>query len=167
MKKFVTVALSLTALAFSSLALADTKVGVVNVREVLQKAPQMSAASAELQKQFKPREAKIAAAQKELQAKVEKLNREASVMSESDRAKLQDKIISEKAALAGMIASFQQDLSNAQNKSMQNVMGQVNAVITKIGNEGKYTYIVVRDATAYFDKSLDITPQVIQALGKK
>lgn len=168
MKKLFKYALAAIALlTLSTATFAEVKIGVVDVREVLQKAPQMAAISADIQKQFKPREAKIVAAQKELQAKVDKLNRDASVMSEAERTQLQDKVISEKATLSGMVASFQQDLNNAQNKSMQNLMAQINKIITKIGTDGKYTTIVVRDATAYFDKALDITPQVIQQLGKK
>lgn len=168
MKKLFKAALVAITLLISTITFADVKIGIVDVRDVLQKAPQMAAISADIQKQFKPREAKIVAAEKELQAKMAKLKRDGSlVMSEDERAQLQNKVISEKATLSGMIASFQQDLNNAQNKAMQNLMTQINTIITKIGADGKYTMIVVRDATAYFDKALDITPQVIQQLGKK
>lgn len=168
MKKLVKFALAACALLLmNSVAFADVKIGVVDVREVLQKAPQMAAISADIQKQFKPREAKIVEAQKALQAKMDKLNRDGAVMSESERTQLQDKVISEKATLGGMIASFQQDLNNAQNKGIQNLMTQINNIVAKIGTDGKYSVIVVRDAAAYFDKTLDITPQVIQQLSKK
>ncbi|CAM4450264.1 MAG: Chaperone protein Skp [Legionellaceae bacterium] len=148
-------------------AFADVKIAVIDMREVLQKAPQMSAISSDLQKQFKPREAKMVEAQKQLQAKIEKLNRDASVMNEKDRNELQNKIISEKATLSGMAASFQQDLNNEQGKSMQNLMKQIQAIVSDIGAKNKYTAILLKDATLYIDSSLNITSQVIQQLSKK
>ncbi len=154
-------------LSLHSMAFADTKIGVLDLREILQKAPQIAVSNTELQKQFKPRNDKIVAAEKELQAKIDKLNRDGAVMSETERSQLQDKIITEKATLGGMIASFRKDLNDAQNKAMQKLMTQINGIVAKIGTDGKYSLIMVRDASAYFDKTLDITPQVIQQLGKK
>lgn len=154
-------------LAASAFAQAESKIGVVDLRDLIQKSPQMAAINTNLQKQFKPRETKIVEAQKALQAKVDKLNRDGSVMSETERAQVQGKIIADKATLKAMISAFQQELNTAQNKDMQKLLGQINEIVAKIGREGKYSAIMVRDATAYFDKALDITPQVLQSLGKK
>lgn len=166
MKKTTLSLLSVALLAISSVATAAeaaTKIGVVDVRQILQKSPQMTALNQQLEKQFKPRQDKIAEAQKVLQADIDKLNKDGATMSPADNNQLKNKIITERADLQGMAGLFQQDLSNAQNQGMQKILAEASAVINKIGKDGDYTLIVSKDVALYAKPDLEITSQVSQA----
>lgn len=141
------------------------KIGVVDMRQVLQKSPQMVALSNELEKQFKPREAKITAAQTALQADVDKLNKNGSVMSDADKNQLQDKIVTQKATIQTLVGTFQQDLNNAQNQGMQKILEQVAAIVDKISKADGYTVVLPKDVALYFRADQDITDRVSQAVG--
>lgn len=143
------------------------KVGVVDVRQVLQKSPQMAEVNTRLEKQFKPQQVKITEAEKTLQATMDKMNREGAVMGESARAQLQQKIISDKANIQAMITTFQQGLGAAQNEAMQKLLSQVGEVVTQMGKDGKYDVIFQGENVPYVDKKWNMTEQVIQAMRNK
>lgn len=143
------------------------KIGVIDVQVILQKSPQIAAINSQLTKQFKPRQDKIVAAQKDLQAEVDKLNKNANVMSDADRNKLQDQVIADKANVQGMAISFQRDLQQAQSKAMQDFMNQLTAVVNDVAKKDGYDLILQRAGVPYANNSLDVTQQVLQALDKK
>lgn len=148
-------------------ATANLKVGVIDVQQILQKSPQIAAINNQLTKEFKPRQDKIVAAQKDLQAEADRLNKNGATMSDADRNKLQDQIIADKANVQGMAISFQRDLQQAQNKSMQDFMNQLTAVVNDVAKKGGYDLILQRAGVPYANNSLDITNQVLQELNKK
>jgi len=165
MKRWLLVAgIALTWMSGS--AFADVKIGVIDMRVVMSKSPQVAALNAQLEKEFKPRESKIADAQRVLKADSDRLERDAAVMSDGDRAQLQDKIIADRANMQGMIAGFRQDLGAAQNKAGQEFLGKVSTVVNKIAKDGKYDLIMQGDHIPYFGPQLDITAQVLDALKK-
>lgn len=169
MKKMIFSMCSAMVLALSSpIAMAaDMKLGVVDLRQVLQKSAQMAALNKQLETQFKPREDKIKAAQKALQADEDKFKKEESTMSASDKSKLQDKIIAERTALQGLVATFQQDLGTAQNQGMQKLLTDAGAVIADLGKKDDYTLIVSKEAAFYSKDGMDMTAKVSEVLAAK
>lgn len=161
-------AAALTLVSLNASAAADNfKVGVIDLQQIIQKAPQVATINAQLNKQFKPRQDKILSSQKDLQAETDKLERNSATMSAADRSKLQDQIIADRANMQEMVVSFQRDLSAAQNQGMQSFMSQLNTVINSIAKVGNYNLILQRAAAPYADSNMDITNQVLQALNNK
>jgi outer membrane protein len=150
----------------SSAMAADLKIGVVDVRLVLQKSPQMAVSNSELQREFKPRETEVIDAQKTLQADAEKLNRNAASMSQDDRNKAQEKLLEERTKLQTLASSFQKDLANAQNQAMQKLLTKVGNIVSGIAKENKYDIVLQRDSVPYAKPDMDITNQVIQGMLK-
>jgi outer membrane protein len=143
---------------------AAIKIGVVDLRQVLQKSPQMTDLNKKLEAQFKPRQDKIKADEKLLQADVDKLKKDGSTMSKDDVTKLQDKIVKAQSALQAQVGTFQQDLGNAQNQGMQKLLQDAGAIITDMGKKDAYTLIVSKEAAFYAQDSMDLTPKVSQAM---
>ncbi|MDP3904470.1 MAG: OmpH family outer membrane protein, partial [Methylococcaceae bacterium] len=83
------IALFLGLLLAANVSFADLKVGFVNIPAVLEKAPQAEKAKKRLEQAFSPRDKQLVAQQKEIQTLQEKLTKDASVMSESERANLE------------------------------------------------------------------------------
>lgn len=175
MKKMIralTVALCALGLSVASFAADQAapannlKVGVIDMRVVMQKSPQVAEINKSLEKEFKPREAKIVELQQKLKQETERLERDSSVMNEADRTQLQDRIIADRANLQGMVTAFRQDLSNAQNKNMQQFLDKVAGIVGKIAKDGQYDLILQGENVPYFNSRLDITTMVMDTLKK-
>jgi outer membrane protein len=165
MKKLcAVVAVALSLISASAFAADAPKMGVVDLRQVLQKSPQMADLNKKLEAQFKPREDKIKADQKAFQADADKLKRDGATMSRDDATKLQDKLVKQQATLQAQVGTFQQDLSNAQNQGMQKLLQDAGAVISDVGKKEGYTLIVSKDAAFYSLDGMDMTAKVSQAL---
>lgn len=168
MKKVVVLLASVFAVFVSAAAYADDmKIGVVDVRQVLQKSPQVAQMQAKLQQEFGARDKQIQQAQQQLQANVEKLNRDGSVMSANDRNALIKSTQTEQQNLRSMQMEFQKDVYAKQNAAMQTILGQVQEVVTKVAKEKGLTLVLSKEAVAYANNDTDITSEVISQVDKK
>lgn len=170
--KVVTLSLctmAMTAGAYAADKPADTaglKVATFSGPVLMQKAPQVAEMNKTLEKEFKPREQKIADLQKAIKQEREKLDRDGSVMNDTDRTQLQNKIVADTANMQSMIAAYRQDLSNTQGKAMQEFNAKVIAVISQIAKERKYDLVLQAESAAYVNPNLDITDAVLSGLKK-
>lgn len=142
------------------------KIAVVDLQQVLQQSPQMTAANAQLKKQFEPQEQQIIAAQKKLKTDSDKLQQSGASMSKDDLAKQQQLVNTDKTELEQQFITFRQNLIAAHNKSMQSVIDQVNSTIATIAKQGQYNIVLQKQGILYADQSYDITTQVIDTLKK-
>lgn len=140
---------------------ATSKMGVLDMQQIMKESPQVAALNKQLQDQFKPRQEKIVAAQKSMQNDIEKFKKDSTVMSNADKTKAEEKINAEQIAIAKMGQSFQQDLNKAQGESMQKFMGNLQNAVNDVAKQGKYSMIVNRAAVPYYNPSLDVTKQVL------
>jgi outer membrane protein len=146
---------------------ANLKIGVVDMRMVIDNSPQMKAAANNLRSEFKPRQDKIIAAQQALQKDQDKLKRDGAVMSQSDATALQAQITTEGRDLQRMQEDYMQDLRTAQQTAMQSFLTSVDAIVQKITTQNGYDLILRRDTVAYASPRTDITQQVIASLNSK
>jgi outer membrane protein len=168
MKKLLIPVFSLLALILSATAYAqDAKIGIIDVRQVLQKSPQVAAMQKRLQQEFGARDKQIRSAQEQLQKDVDKLNRDASVMNASDREALTKKAQSEQQDLRNMQMSFQKDVYAKQSQEMQSILGQMQTIVAKIAQQKNLNLVVTKDAVAYANNDLDITDDVMKEIQKK
>lgn len=163
----VTGATLLLAATCAAAAGSDIKVGVVDLQQVMQKSTQISAINNQLTKQFQSRQDKILSAQKALQAEIDQLNRNGSTMSETDRNKLQDKVVADRSSVQSQMLSFQRDVNTAQNDAMKKFMAQLTTIVTGIAKNGNYDLILQRAGVPFVKSELDVTAQVIDGLNKK
>lgn len=146
---------------------ANLRIGVVDIRAVIDNSPQMKAAADKLRTEFKPRQDKIIAAQNQLQKDQDKLKRDGTVMSQSDADALQAQITTESRDLQRMQEDYMQDLRSAQQTAMQNFLSSVDAVVQKMTAQNNYDLILRRDTVAFASPRVDITQQVIAAMNNK
>lgn len=142
---------------------AGLKVGIVDVRQVLQKSPQVAAAQKQLKSQFQTSDKQFKALQQQLQADMDKFNRDRAVMKDTDRKALQQKIQDEQQKLQGL----QQNILTAQRQQMQTIMAKLQNAVNQVAQEGQFDLIFTKDNVAYAGSQLDITNQVLQAMTKQ
>lgn len=142
------------------------KIGVVDLQKIMQKSSQVAAINSQLEKRFKPRQQTILASRKALQEEAEKLTRNTAVMSETDRSKLQNKLIADRATLQTAEISYQQEVTNAQTQETKKFMSKLKDVVTQVAQSGGYTLIMVKQGVPYVNDKLDVTDTILAALEK-
>lgn len=143
------------------------KIGVVDVRAVVQKSPQLQAINLQLMNKFKPREQTIVSTQTSYKAEQDQFNKDAATLTEAQRTQSEHKLISDRANLQAMITAFQQDLDNEQNGAMQKLLSQIASIVNDIAQNEHYDLILQGDSVPYVTDKLNITNTVLQRLSKK
>jgi outer membrane protein len=168
MKKILIVLAAALSLALAMpVASADTKIGVLNMQELLQKMPQMKKINDSMKKQFGDREAKIIAAQNDLKKGAEDYRKNSAVMSEKDKQEAQQKLIKQEQELQTAQASFQKDFVAEQNKEVSALLDKIKSVVKNIAVRDQYNLILVGAAVGYSDNTLDVTDAVFNEIQKK
>ncbi|WP_415073311.1 OmpH family outer membrane protein [Legionella sp.] len=164
MKRFAGV-LALVFSVFSACAFADAaKIGVVDLQKIMQTSSQMKEIQQKLEKEFKPRRDKLVAMEATLKADMEKFKRDSAVMSTNDKKNLEKKIIAAQQQFERDGQQYQQELSTANNESMEGLYAKVRAAISKVAKEDKYDIIVQKDAAPFSADALDVTDKVVKAI---
>ncbi|MFN3235333.1 MAG: OmpH family outer membrane protein [Gammaproteobacteria bacterium] len=144
----------------------DSKIAVVNVGKILHSSAKVKKATDQLKSEFSSRQKKIKAMQGDLQTELDKMKKDASVMSTSDRKKLEDKITTDRQNLIQQISAFQKDLNAAQQKAMKQVFDQLNGVISSVAKKGGYNMVLDKQFVIYSTSTYDITDEVQTAFSK-
>lgn len=154
-------------MAFIPAAFADTKIGIMNMQELLQKLPQMKQINESMKKQFGDREAKLVASQTDLKKAVEDFRKNSAVMSEKDRQAKAQKLVAQEQEIQSSQAALQKEFTTAQNKQIAALLEQIKAVVKNVADKGHYNLILINASVAYSDSSLDVTNEVLNQLLKK
>lgn len=139
------------------------KIGVVDMRAVMAHSQQAKSAMENLKKEFKVREDKIIATENSLKKKSEKLQKDAAVMSESEKVKLSKEITASQRDLQRLQTEFQEDAAPRQQEEMRKVVESINRVVERIAKEGKYDLIIYKEIAPFVSNKIDLTEKVIQA----
>lgn len=146
---------------------ASMKVAVVNVQQVLQQSPKVAQLSKKLESQFKTRQTKISEEQKNLQDDVDKFKKESATMSQKEKDAMQKKIAANRSDLMKQVVGYQQDLQKEQSKIMQDILGDLNGIVSQLAKTKDFSLVLDSQAVIYVDNGNDITKEVIQQFNKK
>lgn len=153
------ICLFLTLMFTVQLSYAELKVGFVNVAKVLEKAPQAAKAKQRLEKEFSPRDKMLVAQQKEIKVLEDKLNRDASVMGESERRKLERDIIGKKREAQRSQQEFSEDFNMRRNEELGKLQRRIIEAIRALAKEENYD-LLLTDGVIYAGEKIDVTKQV-------
>ncbi|MGR8997775.1 MAG: OmpH family outer membrane protein [Gammaproteobacteria bacterium] len=161
MKKKIAVFLGL--LFVANVSFADLKIGFVNIPAVLEKAPQAEKAKKRLEQKFSPRDKQLVAQQKEIQSMEEKLTRDASVMSNSEKNNLEKDILNKKRDAKRAQQEFSEDFNASRNEELGKLQRRIVEAVRAIAKEQDYD-LLLTDGVIYANDQIDITAQVQQKL---
>jgi|JI102314A2RNA_FD_contig_111_334002_length_6728_multi_3_in_0_out_0_2 outer membrane protein len=163
MKKIMLLAITLLTI-YATSAFADTKIGVINMQDLLQKLPQMKQIGDDLKNQFGSRQKQLVNAQTSFKGEAEKFRRDNAVLSDKDKQATEDKLFKEQQNIQKMQMDLQKDYMAAQNKEIDALMSQIKDVVDKVAADGKFDLILINASVAYAKKDLDLTNQVLQKI---
>jgi outer membrane protein len=158
-----TILAGIALLSFSSVVLADTKIGFVNSQKILNDAPQAARAKKKIEKDFEPRDQELQRIAKQLKSMQENLDKNAVTMAEGERRSREREFGDLNREFQRKQREFREDLSQRQNEEMAAIFERVNKIIKQLAEAEKYD-IIFQEAV-YANPRIDITDKVIKALG--
>jgi outer membrane protein len=156
-------------LATATVAVAEAqalKIGFVNFGRLLEESPQAKAAQAALEGEFLPRQRDVAAQRKALQEKVDKLQKEAAVMSEADRLRNEREVRDLELNVNRRFNELQEDLNLRRNEEVGRMQRALLQEVQAYARANGYQ-LVVSDGVLFAAERIDITPQLVTALKAK
>ena len=157
------IALFLSLILVANVSYADLKIGFVNIPAVLEKAPQAEKAKKRLEQKFSPRDKQLVAQGKEIQRMEEKLTKEASVMSDSEKAKLENDIQNKKRDAKRSQQEFSEDFNASRNEELGKLQRRIVEAVRGIAKDEDYD-LLLTDGVIYAKDQFDITAQVQKKL---
>ena len=142
---------------------AEIKIGFVNVAQVLQQAPQAAEAKKRLEKEFAPRDKRLVAQQKELKNLEDKLARDAAVMSDAERRKLERDILAKQREIKRAQEEFREDFNLRRNEELGKLQRKIFEAIKALAKEENYD-LLLTDGVVYASDRVDVTEKVQKKL---
>lgn len=162
MRKIVTCMLFIAAV-LPGTALAESKIGYVNVPYLIDNSPQAKAASGELEERFGPKQQQLQQKQQEFQQLQEKLQKDGLVMSEEERAEAENRLNEMKREIQRMQEAFREDLNIERNNAFKGVRQSVMAAVEALAEEEGYD-LVVGQGALYASDAVNLTDRVLERM---
>jgi outer membrane protein len=155
----------ITAMCMASQAHAqEGRIGFVNTERIFREATPAKAAQVKIDQEFSKRDKELQDLAARLKAMSEKLDKDAVVITESDRVKRQRELTDLDKDFQRKQREFREDLNQRKNEELASVLERTTRVIKQIAEAEKYD-IVFQDAV-YASPRIDITDKVLKALNK-
>ncbi|MES9992609.1 MAG: OmpH family outer membrane protein [Candidatus Thiodiazotropha sp.] len=144
----------------------DYRIAFVNATRVFEESPQYQAAREQLRTEFSGREKALLSEQKQLKQLETMLQRDGSMMSESEIKHLEADILNRGRKLKNAQNEFRDDLNLRQNEEFKKLRQQIRQVIWEIG-KAESIDLILSDGVVYYSKKIDISDLVLEKLKDK
>lgn len=162
---FVKAAIAVVVLGAFALPAAaqETKIGVVSLQAIVERAPQTKAVMDALREEFAPREREILAKQKEIEDLQAKVQKDLAVMGETERRNAEKNLRDLGRDFQRLQTEYQEDSNVRQNEEFgvlqRNVLKEVQDYAQAQGYD-----LIVGDGVLYVSSSVNITEEVLNAI---
>ena len=143
----------------------DSKIGFVSTERIFREAAPAKTAQAKIEQEFSRRDKDLQDMGARLKSMSDKLDKDAAILSESDRAKRQREVADLDKEFQRKQREFREDLNQRRNEELAIVLERTNKVIKQIAETEKYD-IVFQEAV-FASPRIDITDKVLKALNGK
>lgn len=154
---------AMTVVAAPAVQAQATKIGFVSTERILRDSKPAKAAQAKIEAEFKGRDNALQAMANNLRNQAQKFDKDAPVLSESDRVKRQRQLADLDSELQRKRREFQEDFNRRRNEEFSGIVEKADAAIKKIAQQQGYD-LIIQDAVTVSPR-VDITDQVMKALG--
>ena len=162
MKKLLATAFAALVFLIPALALADTKVAVVDVQHAVMQTEDGIRAQATLKKLFDKRQQELDGKQTELQKAREDIEKQSRFLSREALQKRMEDWQRRMVELQTVFVEYQKELAKKQNELTGPIIKKMMGVISRIAKKTSIDVIVDKQAAPFVRQDLDLTEQVIQ-----
>jgi len=160
--------LLLVALAWEpSWAQERMKLGVIDVRRVVSESAAGKRAGERLQAQVKKAEADTLRERQELERLRNDLDKKGPLLKEEERRNLESDFQRRSVTLQRTMGDLQQELQMKEREMMQDILKDLEGVVSDLGKAEKFTLILDRSQILFSDQGTDITTRVIETFNSR
>ena len=157
------IALFVGLLLTANVSFAELKIGFVDMRTVLEKAPQAEKATKRMEMEFSPRQKQLVAQEKDIQTKEERMARDAAVMGEAERSNLEKDILNKKRDFKRSQQELGEDFNARRNEELGKLQRRIIEASNTIAKEQHFD-LLLYDGVIYSSEQVNVTAQVQQKL---
>jgi outer membrane protein len=141
---------------------AAPRLGYVNTQRILRESNAAKAAQQKLEQEFSRRDKELQETAAKLRQMSERLDRDAAVLSETDRLRRQREVADLYKNFPRRQREFREDLNQRRNEELASVVDRANRVIKQLAEQEKYDLIL--QEAVFASPRIDITEKVLRAL---
>jgi len=150
-------------LAMAASAQAADTIAIVNMGSLFQQVAQKTGVSAKLEGEFKGRASDLQSQESDLQAKMQRLQRDGSTMKASDRTKMEKDIMAQRQAFSQKAQQFEQDRARRSNEERGKLVTRIQSAVKSVAADQKIDLVVDANTVAYNSSDVkDITADVLK-----
>ena len=140
----------------------EIRIGFINTDRIFKESNTAKQAQAKLEQEFSKREKDLIDVEKTFKSAVEKFERDAPTLSESQRMSRQKQLGEQDRDFQRKRREFQEELNARKNEEFQLVLERANRVIKQVAEAEKYD-LVLQEAV-YINPKHDITDKVLKVI---
>lgn len=141
----------------------ESKIGFVNVAQLMDRAPQTKVAMGALEEEFQPRQRDIIAKQKELEELTAKVQRDIAVMGETERRNAERDVRDLQREVTRLQTEFREDFNLRRNEELGNLQRALLQEVQTYAQSAGFD-LIVGDGVLYASSAVNITDVVLQAM---
>jgi outer membrane protein len=158
------VAAAVMALAFP--AMAETRVGVVDLRQALFASDDAKTFSEQLQRDFAGDEAAVREAQEKARAMQDRLQKDGAMMNDSEREQLAGEFQQTVQQFNAMKQRLDTTVSQRKQAFLEAARPQVDVAVKELLDENDLDIILPSEAVVYVKPDLNLTEQLLEKLNR-
>ncbi|MFT6630966.1 MAG: outer membrane protein [Bacteriovoracaceae bacterium] len=165
MKNLVLIA----ALLLSFSAIAEVKVGIVNIQKIIVTIKEGKTVNKTLEKSFKKKQELIKSEEAGIRKLQEKFQKQTAVLTDAAKAKKGAEIKGKIDAVRAKMMQFQKDIQKEEAELKKPILDKLKPIIDAISASEKValTFEISQSPVVYASNKVDLTEKVIQAYDKK
>jgi outer membrane protein len=140
----------------------EIRIGFINTDRIFKESTTAKQAQAKLEQEFSKREKDLIDTEKTFKSAVEKFERDAPTLSESQRLSRQKQLGEQDRDFQRKRREFQEELNARKNEEFQQVLERANRVIKQVAEAEKFD-LVLQEAV-YINPKHDITDKVLKVI---
>lgn len=161
---FTMIAAALMVLSFP--AIAETRIGVVDLRQALFSSNDAKSFSETLQKDFAADEAKVREVQEEARKLKERLEKDGAMMNESERSKLTAEFQEKVKEFNFLKQRLDSSVSQRKQAFLEQARPEVDLAVEELLEENDLDIILPSEAVVYVKPEMNLTPQLLEKLNR-
>lgn len=151
---------------FSSAAMAEQKIGVVNVEGIFQQMPQAVLAQQDIAKEFKDRQDEVKSLQEDIKYQINKRQREAATMSEDQIKELETNILKMREEYNAKAQPLQQEIQARSTEARNKLIGLIQQSIQTVAANGDFDLVLQGQAAVFSKPEFDLSEKVLEQVSK-
>lgn len=157
---------AMAALLMSAPVVAETKIGVVDLRQALFSSKEAQTFSAKLQQDFSAEEAKVREVQEQARALKERLEQDGAMMNESERNRLAAQFQEKVKEFNFLKQKLDSTVATRKQAFLEDARPEVDAAVKELMEEHDLDIILPSEAVVYVRPDMNLTGQLLEKLDR-